>query len=134
MSTYDYQLLRVKTGFADDPDYSATQSPPPELVVIAPQKESIVNVQVELVVEWLDGADAVVAGKGSFDIHVVRVIDRPDASQIVVDSTLLQSVGNRALLIDDTRAGDQLGVRLSNIVPPGAGAAKCRVLYKEGLE
>jgi hypothetical protein len=134
MSTYDYQLLRVKTGFADDPDYSATQSPPPELVVIAPQKESIVNVQVELVVEWLDGADAVVAGKGSFDIHVVRVIDRPDASQIVVDSTLLQSVGNRALLIDDTRAGDQLGVRLSNIVAPGAGAAKCRVLYKEGLE
>ena len=134
MSTYDYQILKVKSGFVDDPDYSATQTPPPDLVVIAPQKESIVNVQVEIVVEWLDAVDAVVAGKGSFDIHVVRVIDRPDSSQIVVDSTLLQSVGNRALLIDDTRAGDQLGVRLSNIVSPGGGAAKCRVLYKEGLE
>ena len=72
MSTYAYQLLKVKTGFADDPDYSATQTAPPELVVIAPQKESIVNVQVELVVEWLDGADAVVPGKGSFDIHVEK--------------------------------------------------------------
>ena len=132
MSTYDYQLLRVKTGFADDPDYVATQTLP-ELVTIAPQKESIVNVQVELAIEWLDGSDVVVPGRGSFDIHVLRVIDRPDATQIVVDSALLQTVGSRALLIDDTRSGDQLGVRLSNIVAPG-GAAKCRVLYKEGLE
>jgi len=135
MSTYDYQQLRVKVGFGDDADFAGTQVAPADLVTIAPQKDSIENVQVELLIEWLDPADVVQPGRGAFTIHVVRVIDRePAAGQVVVDSVALTASGYRAVLIDDTRAGDLMGVRLTAITPPGGTETKMRVLYKEGVE
>lgn len=136
MSSFDYKELRVKVGFGDDTDFALDQTEPADKVVIdaVSPKRPLKPLTVEFVVEWLDAGDLVVTGdRGSFDFQVVRVIDRPDATQVVIDSVVIAGVGNRAILIDDIRKDEELGVRLSNI-SAAAGATKMRVLYKESAE
>jgi hypothetical protein len=140
MSSFiDYKLLRTKADLNPDADYAETQSSPAaaELIEIqSPTGKIEGSVEVEVVVEWLNAAGAVVAGRGSFTMNLVRVLDRAQptlSGQIVVDSVSISGVGSRPILIGDCRVGDQLGVRLTNIVAPG-GATGLRVLYKEGLE
>ncbi len=141
-SDFDYKLLRTKADFTDDVDFAATQVAPVDAdtaVVAYPDQVGNVirrGIQIEIVIEWLSNALAVVAGAGSFTLQVVRVIDRPLAisstpGAIVVDSVGISGRGSRPILIGDMRAGDQFGVRLSGITGPGGGATKLRVLYRE---
>jgi hypothetical protein len=138
----EYRLLRVKTSLASpDPDYAGTEPeqtfpPDAELVVLGRPGHTPtggpVRIKVEIVVEWLDGDDERIGGRGTFDVQAIRVSElRTFSELLVVDSPVLPGqMAYRPIIIDDILVGDRFGVRLSNIDAP-AEAEKARVFYRE---
>lgn len=133
-STSDYKLLTTSTGVLDDADYAGTQVAPTDVAVVAyPVRVGYDPsfIQVEFVLEWLDAAEAVVVGAGSFTFAVVKIIDRPGAAtSIVVDSAAIAAVGSRPFVASDLRIGDTIGVRITGITAP-ATTTHWRVFYRE---
>ncbi len=133
MSSHPYKLLRTTAGLTNDPDYAGTQTAPAALVTLTePSRTGYIQqrpVQVEIVLEWLSAANAVVPGPGSYNVAAVRVLER-DGGTIVVDSEAIAARAALPVIVDDVRVGDAFGVRLTAMMAP-AGATKARVLYRE---
>jgi len=131
------KLLKTSAGVGDDADYAATQAVPADTVTLsAPRRQSNLDLElsaVELVVEWLDAAEAVVAGLGSFDLQLIVMYTRaaPMTGTVVTGSqTFAGSQGSIGIFVTGIDAGDVVGVRLTNIAGPGA-TTHYRVMYRE---
>jgi len=132
------KLLKTSTGVLDDADYAATQAAPADTVTLSgPRRQGNLDLEIsaiELVVEWLDAAEAVVAGLGSFDLQLIVLYTRtaPLTGNVVTGSqTFAGSQGSIGIFVTGIDAGDVCGVRLTNIVGPGGAETHYRVLYRE---
>lgn len=153
MGTFrDYKLLRTTADKADDADWAGgnPQTIPSATIQITdqgiPSQGVSKPIKVEIVLEWLDAANAVVTsgGRGTFDVQAIRVMSRRQgapavvgASSVVADTTvcivdtaaLTGQVAYRPIIVDEVMPGDRFTVRLTNMV--NAGASKARILYRE---
>lgn len=139
-SIFDYILLRKKTDLGvGDTDYTTTQGAVPvSFLVTLPDSgggDVARQQMVEILVEWRGAADVVVGGAGSFNAHVLRVLDRPAAEggSVNVKSITLAGVAYQPMLLEDMRFGDQFGVALSAIAAPGT-ATQAWIYYKAVAE
>ena len=134
-----YKLLRTTADLTDDTDFVLSQTDPTGLADLkrgsARAAESSDPIQIECVVEWIDGAgDPVITSRGSFDARFMRQMDRPTAlgGEVFVDATTItiSDGAYRPFIIDDIMPGDDFTVLLFNMVAPG-GATRARILYRE---
>jgi len=141
MSFFDWKEIRIKSDLVDDTDHVDAQSSPPDDELR--QVPSVGDGQLEepatleVMIEYIDGAEAPVtgAGRGTADVQFIKLVDRPNnAGLTIVDTVEIAAVPSyRPVLVDSVRTGTQYWVRLTNITAP-AGATGVRIFGKEQPE
>jgi len=139
-SAIDFAVLRTKTvASGDDADYVDTQAAPTDLVrgPLEVREDTRRPLQLEVTYEWQDVGGAVVvgAGRGTATLTPIAVLDRPGGGGPDIRDGVPQPLtpAGRMLLLEDVPMGDQIGIRVTAMVPP-AGATDMVIHTRWGRE
>lgn len=138
-----YRFYRATVNKTDDPDWVTNQTDINSIPYYTVQRVESAGSgagrrsRLEVVLEWLDANNAVVAaGLGTFDATPIKIMAReynqtttPSGNMVVDGAGLTGQEAQKPFIIDDIMPGDRVAVRLTNMVQ--AAATKARLMVRE---